>query len=321
MKRRRFIQIVAAGVAGLSLPRLAGESLPGGLREYSWNGYLMGAEGGFRLYGDNAQHAQATIDRCFQEIRRLEAIFSLYDSHSTLSGLNREGRLRQPPAELLAVLNACRETYAETEGAFDPTVQPLWRLYADHFAAQPDCAKGPSDEAIAECLDRVGFQHVQLEEREIRFARPGMALTLNGVAQGYITDRVTEILREAGFGNVIVELGETRALGARPGGKPWRIGVLEAKRRDRMLHEVVELDNQALATSGGYGSPFDQAGRFHHLLDPRTGRPSREHASVSVVAPTALRADALSTGLSILSRDAVKAFNARHPNLRILSQA
>jgi thiamine biosynthesis lipoprotein len=127
-----------------------------------------------------------------------------------------------------------------------------------------------------------------------------MSATLNGIAQGFITDRATEVLRAHGFENVLVNMGEMRAVSGHPGGTPWRIGIADPKKPWRHSR-TVDLAERAIATSGGYGTTFDRAGRHHHLFDPRTGRSAHHYRSVSVMAPDATTADALSTGLFILA--------------------
>jgi thiamine biosynthesis lipoprotein len=96
---------------------------------------------------------------------------------------------------------------------------------------------------------------------------------------------------------MLVDMGEMRALGAHPGGKPWQVGIADPQGPWRSLL-TVPLRGQAIATSGAYGTPFDASGQWHHLFDPRTGRSARHYRSISVIAPNATTADALSTGLS-----------------------
>ena len=129
-----------------------------------------------------------------------------------------------------------------------------------------------------------------------------MAITLNGIAQGYITDRIVDILREAGIDRSLVDMGETRAMGDRPDGGPWIVGLEDPIHSGRVAQRI-EIENQAVATSGGYGTQFDAAGHFNHLFDPATGGTSWRYLSVSVVAPTATVADALSTAFSLMPLD------------------
>lgn len=319
MQRRRFISILATSAAGLSLSRLAAAALPAPLQAVTWSGYSLGAEGSFTLYTDQPQRAQQVLQRCFAEIRRLEAVFSLYDSHSELAQLNRQGVLHQPSADWMPLCAAIEQAHRLTDGGFDPTIQPLWQLYAEHFKAQPDAATGPSAAAIAAVRAHTGWAQLQYQPDEIRLAGPAAQLTLNGIAQGYITDRVTEILRAAGYANVLVQLGETRAIGPHPKQRPWQLGI-QNPAGPAQPQRIVELDNQALATSGGYGSPFSADGRYHHLIDPRSGRPTARWSSLSVVAPSATLADALSTGLSCASDQLIQQLRNTQPELQIYTQ-
>jgi len=131
-----------------------------------------------------------------------------------------------------------------------------------------------------------------------------MAITLNGVAQGFVTDRIAELLRRAGFDHVLVDLGEARALGQRPDGGPWRAALADPLRPARTLVDLPlgEADGvfPALATSAGYGTRFGADPRIHHLLDPHTGRSANHYASVSIGAARATLADGLSTTLAII---------------------
>jgi FAD:protein FMN transferase len=133
-----------------------------------------------------------------------------------------------------------------------------------------------------------------------------MAITLNGIAQGYITDRVIELLREDGIERALVDMGEIRAVGRHPSGAPWSVGLEDPILRGEIA-EHLDVEDGAVATSGGYGTLFDPAGRFNHLFDPVSGTTSSRYLAVSVVAPTATVADVLSTAFSLLPLDRVTA--------------
>jgi FAD:protein FMN transferase len=132
-----------------------------------------------------------------------------------------------------------------------------------------------------------------------------MAITLNGIAQGYITDRIVDLLRQEGIDRSLVDMGEIRAIGSRPDGSSWIVG-LENPAAPGDVARRIALDNQAVSTSGGYGTLLDPAGRFNHIFDPATGASSWRYASVSVVAATATTADALSTAFSLLPVESVQ---------------
>jgi FAD:protein FMN transferase len=318
MQRRRFITILATSAAGLSIGQLRAAT-PKALEAVHWQGYTLGAEGRFTLYTDNRAAAQVSLQKCFTEIRRLESIFSLYDDHSELCRLNRDATLETPSADWLPLFAAVDKAHIQSDGLFDPTVQSIWKLYAKHFAEQPEATIGPNAEALFLAQQQTGWEHVSYSEKAIHFEQPNLQLTLNGIAQGYITDRITELLKEAGYHHVLVELGETRAIGAHPENRPWKIGIKNAHNTEEFYH-VAEINNQALATSGSYGSPFSKDGNFHHLIHPKTGLPASHWKSLSVIAPTATEADALSTGLSFASEDKLISIEAQNPHLKILKQ-
>ena len=133
---------------------------------------------------------------------------------------------------------------------------------------------------------------------------------MNGIAQGYATDRVVDMLRKAGLSTSLVDMGEVRAIGARPDGAAWHVGLADPD-RPGALAGTVDLVDRAVATTAGAGFRFDASGRFTHLFDPATGRSPSAFRMVSVVAPTATEADALSTAFSLMSlpriRDVVSA--------------
>lgn len=295
--RRRMIGITAAA-AGLGLLPFGARAGSGG-HLVTWLGQSMGAVSSLQIHHHHRPTAERLIERALAEVTRLERIFSLYRADSTLALLNRQGILIAPPAELVSLLNHCSGVWKTTEGAFDPTVQPLWSLYRDHFSRPDAPPEGPTDSAIEEALGKVGFQYVTYDGDRVVFARRGMALTLNGIAQGYITDRVVDILRSGGIDHSLVDMGEPRLLGSRTDGNAWQIGLTDPADPPRIA-ETIEVTNMAVATSGGYGFQFDPAGLFHHLIDPRTGRPGKRYQSVTVVMPTATEADALSTAFSFM---------------------
>jgi len=313
--RRRFISIVASGAAMAPLSTVRAVAAPS-----VWRGTAMGALASMTLVHPDRARAQALIGECVNEIARLEAILSLYRADSALVRLNAAGELQAPPQELLELLSFALVLSRQSEGAFDPTVQPLYRLYADHFAKPGADARGPSRAAIARVLRAVDFNAVEVSAGRVRLRRPGMALTLNGIAQGYVTERIAGRLRAAGFSDVLVDLGEARALGRRPGGGAWRAALADPRDPERSLLELPLGEERgalpALATSAGYGTRFGPDPRLHHLLDPHTGGSANHWLSVSVAAPSATLADGLSTALSILGPTRAAALLGRHAPVR-----
>lgn len=313
LNRRRFIAISAAamGMTALAPPSSLAE-VPQQMER--WQGAALGAKAQIMLYGDDPSKAAAVFQRCQKEITRLENIFSLYVENSAISRLNGQGFLDNPDIEFLDLLSRCLSCSQVTDGAFDVTIQPLWKLYANHYTQLGADPAGPAQDKVRQVLELVGSEKIILDSRRISFTKPGMGISLNGVAQGYITDRVVRILTEAGFENILVHMGETYAQGHHADGRPWTAGISSPLKDHRILR-TVPLDHLALATSGGYGSPFSDQSRMHHLLDPKTGRSANHHGAVSVVATDTTTADMLSTAFYVMPMDRVSQVWAHYPQL------
>jgi len=308
MSRRRFIALSAAAV-GLPLVPFEAKAEANLI---TWRGSALGASATLKIHHPDRRAAERLIERSISEIRRLEGILSLYREDSALVALNRTGVLVSPPPELVDILGACRRYFDLTAGAFDPTVQPLWNLYFRHFSRPGADPAGPSAGDVKAALQKVGFDQVVAGRDRITLARRGMGLTLNGINQGYATDRIVELLRTAGIEHTLVDMGEIRTLGERPEAGPWQIGIQNPDDPDR-TDEVLDIADCAVATSGAYGFRFDQNGRFNHLFEPWSGRCAAAYRSVTVVLPTATPADALSTAFSIMSPGAISQTLQREP--------
>ncbi|MCC3306402.1 FAD:protein FMN transferase [Sneathiella sp. HT1-7] len=309
--RRRFIITASAAGAFASQP-VSAATLAGGLQQVNWKGAALGAEASIQLFHRDPQWAREQLQRCQKEIYRLEELFSLYRPDSTICRLNADGYLDNPDIEFLNLLSLSKSFSEQTKGFFDVTIQPLWKLYADHFSENNADPFGPSPSAISAALEKVGSSKIELSASRITFKRPEMAITLNGIAQGYITDRVSDLLKSAGFEDVLVSLGENFALGRKSDGSPWRVGILSPA-DGKTISSTVNLTNKALATSGGYGSPFSEISKANHLLNPQTGEWSELNRSVSVISSSATHADAASTALALMTSEERADFIERQP--------
>lgn len=299
LDRRRFLAISAA--AAIASPARAAPLT-------QWRGVALGARATIALAHPEAERI---ISAARDEIARLEGIFSLYRSDSALSRLNARGALAAPPPELIECLSLAGAVHRATGGAFDPTVQPLWAAYAEAGAAGLPL----DDRARRAALALTGWRGVTLAPARIALARPGMALTLNGIAQGYIADRVAALLAAEGLRDILIDTGEIRALGGRPDGGAWPVRLAGTRTE-------VALRDRAIATSAPLGTVFDAAGRTGHILDPRSGLPAPAHRpQVSVTAGSAALADALSTALCLLEGAAADRALAAFPDCRLVAPA
>ncbi len=315
ISRRRILSISAAAAGMALLPGLS-RARATGSDPVVWRGHVLGAEASMELHHPDRNHAQALLRAALAEIERLEQIFSLYSTDSALARLNRDGALAAPPVEFVELLSASRRFHQITDGAFDPSVQPLWLLFQAHFARPDADPSGPSHDAIDNTRAHIGFDRVVIGDDRIVLPR-GAALTLNGVAQGYITDRVVDLLRRGGMDHSMVNLGEARAIGPRPDAQPWRIGISDPAAPDD-IKETLDVIDRAVSTSGAYGFTFDAAGNFHHLFDPRSGLCPALYRSVTVTSPTATAADALSTAIAMTDEAAARRILASFADTRAI---
>lgn len=305
LSRRRALAICGAAAG---LPMWPGTT--GAVPTWEWNGDALGAAASIRLCHSRPEAARAAAVACVAELRRLEAEFSLYRSDSALCRLNRDGILPAPSHDMVLLMDEAQRWGARTAGAFDVTVQPLWRCYADHFRRHADDAAGPSARQLEQVRRMVDYRAVDIAKRAIRFAVPGMGVTLNGIAQGYITDRVLQILRDGGIDSALVSMGEIAAFGLDGDGRAWRIALDHGD----VARRSIELRDGAVATSAATATRFDAAGRFHHLISPADGRPAGYAAAVSVIARSARAADALSTALFVTPPERMQAILHADPS-------
>jgi thiamine biosynthesis lipoprotein len=302
--RRKLISVIGAAV-GMALIPFGARHLASAGNLVEWRGVSLGAVATIRIHHPNRDAAQRLIEEAVGEAGRLEAVFSLYQHESTLCELNRRQVLVAPPTALADILALCDRFWRATDGIFDPTVQPLWQCYANHFSKYGPAAAPPSAGEKAKALELVGWQKLGFDRDEIVFERQGMGLTLNGVAQGYITDRVVDRLRAGGIENCLVDMGEIRGIGRRPDGRPWEAAI-ENPAGEIAEDRSVRLLNKAIATSSAGGFKFDAEGRSNHLFDPRTGTCASPSRTLSVIAETAATADALSTAFALMDEHKIK---------------
>lgn len=250
----------------------------------------FGAEVSFIVYHEDRVKAEGAITEALAALDQLEDLLSLYRPHSQICQLNREGILRQPHADLLQVVQCALDWARLTNGAFDPTVQPLWSLHASGMNGE--------NEEIENARHLVNWKQVHLDASEIRLG-PGQEITLNGMAQGFAADRVRAILESHGVRHALVDTGEFGACGRKPDGKPWQIGIQHPRVREAYA-AMAGLSDRFLSTSGDYETKFREDFSSYHIFDPATGRSPTELSSVTVLAPTGLEADALSTAIFVL---------------------
>ena len=304
MNRREFLKIsaVAGGfLAGGSLLRHAARYATQTVKEART---LMGTVIQVTLVTPDAEQGRQVVEDTFSEIERLVSILDHRRPQSALARLNRDGGLRAAPVDLRRVL-AQAQAYAElSEGAFDVTVLPLLKA-----------AERGGDARAAR--DLVDFRRLQLVGDGVFLLRRDMAVTLDGIAKGYVVDCASAMLQQRGFANVLVEAGgDLVGYGRNGDNDPWRVGIRHPRATAQTPYlSTLRISQQALATSGDYMNFFTQDFSQHHIVDPRRSMSPPELSSVTVLAPTAMDADALSTTVMVLGQKAGLALLERLPRV------
>lgn len=254
-------------------------------------------------YGRDSEEA---VDAAAQEIQRLDALLSTGLAESEVSCLNRNksGTLSEDTGYLLRRSLALWE---ETAGAFDITVYPIMQAWG--FDTQQ--FRVPDEEELRALCARVDASGLAYNEETNALTLPeGVELDFGGIAKGYASMRVAQIMREYHIRSAKLNLGgNVQLIGARPDGRAWRIAIRNPQPEEPYLG-VLSVKDKAVVTSGGYERYFEEAGViYHHILDPKTGRPAQTGlVSVTIVSADGTLADGLSTALFVMGREKAAAF-------------
>lgn len=256
------------------------------------------------------------------EFDRVVRTCNLYDPESELSRLNRSAA--ETPFscsdELWVLLCEARQAYEFSGGAFDITAKPLMDLWG-FYRRRGDAL--PSEAEIAEVKKRVGLDKVLFddEKQTVKFTVPGMAFDLGGIAKGYAVDQAAEAALQAGVRRGVIDLGgNLRLLPEPPPGKPfYRVGIRNPKNRDELLPEPLELRNASISTSGDY-ERYVTIGkqRYGHIMNPKTGLPTQADYSVTVIAPSAMLADWLSTSVFLEGEELGERAEREFPGVQVI---
>jgi thiamine biosynthesis lipoprotein len=267
---------------------------------YTKETFVMGTKAWVTIAGMNEANADSAAVQAFREMYRIESVMSTWRPSSEISRLNAEsnGTPLAVSRELYSLIDSALFYSKATSGAFDVTVLPLVRLWGFQGAQ----AALPSDEEISRALSHVGYGAISIDSSASTVTLPsGMQIDLAGIAKGYAVDRCVAVLARLGVRNALVNIGgNIYAMGTAPHEQGWKIGIRDPKGGLNTVGSLL-LRDEAVATSGNYENFVEIDGkRYGHIIDPRTGRPVSDVLSVTVVAPTGLASDALSTGFFVL---------------------
>lgn len=258
-------------------------------------------------YGADRDRA---LEEAVAEIQRLDSLLSIGNDSSDISRLNREKTAVLSP-DAASLLGSALDLARDTQGIFDPTVYPLvklWGFYDKDYHV-------PSRQELSQALDLVDYREVSLGEDGQASLGPGQQIDLGGIGKGFTSQRVTELLRDAGITSAMVSLGgNIQCLGAKPDGSPWNIGIRDPFGED--VYAAVRVTDKAVITSGGYERYFkdpDTGNIYRHILDPRTGFPAEKGlSSVTVITSDGTLGDGLSTALYIMGLEDAASYWQNH---------
>ena len=304
MNRRAFLRL--SGLLGLGVA--SGGIVPAAAEAVKFNGKLykisktrlaMGTFVSMTLIHPSRDEAQAAMGLAFEEIDRLTRTMSRFDDTTAVAQLNKEGRLSDVPPEVAQVVARGLGYYRLSRGNFDISVKPVVDLFRETFDSGKDTL--PSESEVDKALVLVGSDMIELDGRTLRFRKPGMGITLDGIAKGYIVDRASQILTKHNIRNHLINAGgDIRTTGLSRGKRPWTIAIQDPKKQKK-YPDIIKMTDGAVATSGNYEVYFDREKMFHHIVNPDTGRSPEASTSVSVIADTTMDADALSTSVFVMN--------------------
>lgn len=302
-KRPRKITLAGLIVPLLIILGLLGLTVYQGFGDHDLHqAYKMTMDTSVELrFSPGSMPAEQLEEEVFAEIGRLEKLFSRTVEDSDVSRVNTAAGLNpvKVSPEVLYVTEQA-VSYAElSEGSFDPTIAPLIDLWG--FLGQD--YRVPEQEELERAISFVDYTVLEIDrDSEALFLpRKQMGLELGGIAKGFIVDRAMEVLKQADVKHAFINAGgDIGLIGSKPDGEPWRIGITNPGETDQII-AVLSIKDSSVVTSGDYERSFEVAGeKYHHILDPETGMPADELASVTIAADTALLADVLSTAVFVL---------------------
>jgi thiamine biosynthesis lipoprotein len=316
-------------------PPVITESVPvdGGSHRISAVHPSMGTLVSITAIHPSRDRAQDAMGHAFEEMDRVVGLLNRYDPDSAVTCLTLEGHIDGPPPELSRVVSLGKDYHRLSHGAFDITVQPLVDLFGGGASIPPGGLAGangaraprvpsatrpPIEREILEALQLIDGRAVRVRSRSISLDKDGMGVTLDGIAKGYVVDVMADRLRTHGIRDYLINAGgDIRTGGKREDGEPWRVAVQDPL-KDGQYPDVVALPEGAVATSGSYEIYFDRERTRHHIVSGETGRSPQPCQSVTVVAPTAVAADALATAAFVMGPQRGLAFIGSLPDCECL---
>jgi thiamine biosynthesis lipoprotein len=262
---------------------------------------LMGTRVSVELWADDEMHGRELVADVMEDYRRIDRAMSTYKPDSEISLVNAHAATEAVSIseELFSLLERSVALSAASHGAFDITYESVGYLYDFRAGVRP------TDEEISERLAAIDYRHIVLdrERRTVRFTTPGVRINLGGIAKGYAVQHGADYLRSRGVEHALLNAGgDTRVIGDRRG-QPWIVGIRHPRQEDEVITRLPIVD-ESISTSGDYERFFEEDGRrYHHIINPATGRPTEGVLTVTVIGPDGTLTDGLDTAIFVLGAE------------------
>ena len=300
INRRKLIKIIAFSAIGSTTYGMYNLF---GNKEYiksKWTGTVLNNNVSLEIHSNEGKNNSLIYSQINSFIKQADDIFNLQNLDSEIVRLNKNKILQNPSPYLIEVIKKSQILSEQTNGNFDITVQPLWNYYYSHFILNGR-SNFPDDKALKDIKKSINWQNVVIENSNI-ILKNNASITLNGIAQGWITDKVVEIINKNNIKNTLVDFGETFASGSYESKRPWNIEIQSSEG----ISTVVKLTNKAVATSSASGTMFEPTKKYNHIFNPKTGLSTGNFNTVSVISNKAWLSDCIATSALLLNTNKLK---------------
>jgi len=274
-----------------------------------WTGNVLNNNVTLEIHSNKGKNNNIIFSQINNFITKADEVFNLQNPNSEIVLLNKNKEILNPSPYLIEVIKKSQIISEQTNGYFDITVQPLWNYYYKHFILEGNVAY-PNNNNLKNLKNSINWKNVELKNNII-VLKNNSSITLNGIAQGWITDKVVEIINNNNISNTLVDFGETYAAGNYENNRPWNIELQSAEGNNR----IINLTNKAVATSSPSGTIFEPTKKYHHIFNPLTGLSENKFDTVSIVSNKAWLSDSIATSALLLSKKELKVlckkFNAK----------
>ena len=300
LNRRKLIKIIAFSAIGSTTYGIYNLF---GNKEYiksRWTGTVLNNNVSLEIHSNEGIKNSLIYSQINNCINHADDIFNLQNPDSEIVKLNKNKKLQNPSPYLIEVIKRSQILSEQTNGKFDITVQPLWNHYYNHFILNGN-SNFPDYKTLKNIKKSINWIHVVIENNTV-ILKNNASITLNGIAQGWITDKVVEIIKKNNIKNTLVDFGETFASGSYESKRPWNIEIQSSEG----INTVVKLTNKAVATSSASGTMFEPTKKYNHIFNPKTGLSTSNFDTVSIISNKAWLSDCIATSALLLSRNKLK---------------